>query len=189
VRGGAEGDRDDATDALRRIRANVDETLLILREDGATHDYSLHWHEFLEAVRSRTSPIAAARDVRLDIGGMPGGQVSGRRASLLVLAVFNLVENACDASAPGTTVHVRAERAGDAVVLRVEDEAGGLPPEIEARPFEPSTSRKAGGAGLGLVITRQLVRSAGGVVEFERLPRGTVFRITVPDTLPAPTPP
>jgi signal transduction histidine kinase len=70
--------------------------------------------------------------------------------------------------------------------LEVEDTGIGIPPEVLGRlfaPFEqadPSITRKYGGTGLGLVITRQLALLMGGDAGAESQPGcGSVFWITV----------
>jgi signal transduction histidine kinase len=102
---------------------------------------------------------------------------------LLEHAVVNLLLNACDASAPGDTVVVRADRDGGSVVLVVEDAGAGISPADRERALEPffTTKARGEGTGLGLAIAREIVASHRGAIAFRsREPRGTAVEIRLP---------
>lgn len=72
------------------------------------------------------------------------------------------------------------------VVFEVNDTGIGITPEVSQRLFQPftqgdiSTSRKYGGTGLGLVITKKLVEIMGGKLDFESSPTGSQFKCIIP---------
>lgn len=79
------------------------------------------------------------------------------------------------------------------LIFRVEDTGIGMSQEQIDRLFEPftqadtSTTRKYGGTGLGLVISRRLARMMGGDVFVQSTPDvGSVFTVYIPDLRPAP---
>jgi CheY-like chemotaxis protein len=99
---------------------------------------------------------------------------------------FNLVSNAVKFS-PGKHVHVRLGRDGDWLCFEVEDSGIGMSPEVLSRLFTPfmqadaSTTRRFGGTGLGLTITRKLVEAMGGTITAQStLGTGTTFRVRLP---------
>ncbi len=110
--------------------------------------------------------------------------------SQLVIAVGNLVDNAVVHSLPdagGAEVVVRAMRAGDGVVIEVEDHGVGIPAHEQERIFErfyrvdPGRSRQRGGTGLGLAIVRHVALSHDGTIEVESAPGvGATFRLRLP---------
>ena len=101
------------------------------------------------------------------------------RASLEAV-LRNLVDNALECGAQ--RVDVRAGVDGDRVVIDVEDDGLGISSGNRARVFEPffTTRRDVGGTGLGLPISRSLVRHSGGALELRPARRGASFRITLP---------
>src|SRR5271167_225039 len=98
--------------------------------------------------------------------------------------LMNLLLNAAQATPPGGTITVLAEkvRFADMVELRVRDTGCGIPADILPHVFEPFFSTKRGkGTGLGLSITRNYVRSHGGDIQLESIPgSGTTVRVTLP---------
>jgi signal transduction histidine kinase len=72
---------------------------------------------------------------------------------------------------------------GKRVVCEVIDNGRGVEPQIRSRLFEPfATTREAsGGTGLGLAVSRDLIRAAGGELELVQTgPTGTTFRLRLP---------
>lgn len=65
------------------------------------------------------------------------------------------------------------------VWIRIADNGPGIANKIRARLFDPFISTKSSGLGLGLVISRSIVETHGGVLSVDPSPHG-VFRITLP---------
>ena len=97
----------------------------------------------------------------------------------------NLVENALDAIQQGGEVVVSARCENNRVVVRVVDNGPGIPPDVEKKIFDPFFTTKAigEGTGLGLDISRRIVRTHEGVIEFESRPGRTEFRVLLPAVL------
>ncbi len=98
-------------------------------------------------------------------------------------SVLNLVRNAAEAVATrgGGQVWIRTRGDGDRVLIDVDDDGPGIPPELLDRLFDPFVSTKDGGTGLGLALTHQIIRDHGGTIEVApRAPQGTRFTLALP---------
>jgi len=111
---------------------------------------------------------------------MPGDLTLVADRGQIFRAFSNLLRNAAQAGA--RTVTVRAEAAADTVIVDVEDDGPGLPPEIQDALFKPFKTRPGtGGTGLGMAIAHEIVSAHGGMIELIGTgPSGTHFRITLP---------
>jgi PAS domain S-box-containing protein len=104
--------------------------------------------------------------------------------------IVNLVENAIKFTGRGE-VNVRVERESEkdgreCLHFTVQDTGIGIPVESQTRIFDAfaqadtSTTRRYGGTGLGLTISRRLVEMMGGRIWLESTPgKGTAFHFTV----------
>ncbi len=99
---------------------------------------------------------------------------------------MNLVHNALEAFALGqiderevvVTTSVTPE--GD-VEISVRDNGSGVHPSVMSRMFDPFCSTKPTGTGLGLPISRTIVRAHGGVLEHvPNRPSGACFNVRLP---------
>lgn len=109
--------------------------------------------------------------------------VRGDRVQLQQV-VLNLILNGAEATAnwSGRPLTIRTECCGDEVaLLSVRDAGPGFDPAALERVFEPFYSTKADGMGMGLAITRSIVRAHGGRVWAENLEEGgAMLRVTLP---------
>ncbi len=108
-------------------------------------------------------------------------------AHQLEVALRNLIHNALQHSEPTQTVSVRVRRAGDSVLVEVEDTGEGIPTQAVAHVFERfyrvdgHRGRNTGGAGLGLAIVDAVTRAHGGRTDVRSAPgQGATFRLTIP---------
>jgi len=97
--------------------------------------------------------------------------------------VLNLVRNALAAVSEQGTVRVTVDRTGASARLVVEDDGGGIPPEIRGLVFDPLFTTRAdrGGTGLGLAVVKGIVLDHGGSVGVESEPgEGARFTVVLP---------
>ena len=107
----------------------------------------------------------------------------------LTQIVSNLVSNAIKFTAEGSVRFVAREAEADLWGFDVYDTGIGFAPEAATRIFErfrqedETITRRFGGSGLGLSISRDLARALGGEIEARPLPEGgSVFALTLPLT-------
>ena len=135
-------------------------------------------------------PAYDGRDVSLLIPKVPSPfpSVTGDR-DLLVLAVYNLIENALKFTSGEDSVEVRASEDGQAIVIEVADSGGGIAPEDQPKIFEElyrgTNARSTEGSGLGLALVKRIIALHHGQIHIrssQAEPRGTVFTIRLPVT-------
>lgn len=130
---------------------------------------------------ARQTPSVAPRIHRNFDPGIPLLEADGE---LLERVIFNLINNALQASPEGATVTVKTLAAPGRVELAVIDRGSGVKPEHREQIFNPFFTTKPSGVGLGLAITAKIVDEHGGRISLESEPgRGSTFVVSLP--LPA----
>lgn len=128
------------------------------------------------------SPALRTRHVKLKrTGDMRELRVLGEPIRLEQVLV-NLLQNAVEAVAdhPSPIVELSVEATRREVRIRVRDNGPGLSPKARAGLFKPFNSTKAAGMGLGLVISRDIVREFDGQLTAERsVGEGATFMVTL----------
>ncbi len=171
-----------AVDTTRRLRSMVQEVMAVLRDEAdGKADYPIPLQEVLAAVQKRNRAAADHAGVRIEITGGGDGVLLARTANLAGLVLANLIANAIDASPQGGTIRLNSRPRGADLEILIEDEGQGIPALLRATLFQPVKSTKKDGGGVGLAISRQLARHAGGDLELVRSDAtGTVFCLRMP---------
>lgn len=141
-------------------------------------------HEALDAVR----PAAEAKSIRLTVSIESAAEHLRADPGRLQQVIWNLLSNSIKFTAPGGEVQVTVRRIAAVAEIRVTDTGDGIDPKFLPYVFDrfqqadSSLTRKHGGLGLGLSITRHLVEMHGGTVEAhsEGKGRGATFSVKLP---------
>ncbi len=153
--------------------------------------------DLLQRVTAHATGAAAAGGVTLDVAADPNLVVYGE-PSLLERVFDNLVRNGIQYNHEHGTVSITAtvtprapssagDWVSDEIVIDVRDSGTGIPPEERERVFErfyrldSSRSRRTGGAGLGLAISREIVQLFKGTIRVGDGPGpGTTVEVRLP---------
>ncbi len=149
----------------------IDDLLVLARleadEHGAMTEVDLDDVVRTEAQRPHDVPVRVSIDRPVRINGVPN-QVQR--------AVRNVVDNA--ARHASTVVDVTLDQRDDRAVITVDDDGPGIAEHDRQRVFDrfvrldEARDRERGGAGLGLAIVAEVVRTHGGEVEIGESPTG-----------------
>jgi len=129
------------------------------------------------------------RDIRVEVDVSPAELSVMADDATIGSLLSNLMRNAIDAmqASPQRLLRVEARAHGERVTLTVTDTGPGISADILPRLFEPFVTSKPAGAGLGLglVISAQLVRAAGGTLRASNLDGGgACFSVDLPGAAP-----
>jgi len=129
----------------------------------------LELSEVVGRVVEQFRPLAAARGIGFESSVSDCGITFGD-PERLQQGLANLVSNALKFTPPGGTIAVRCEKQGDEVMVTVTDTGEGIGSQFLPHVFDRfrqadgSRSRRHGGLGLGLAITRDLAELYGGSI-------------------------
>jgi two-component system, OmpR family, sensor histidine kinase ChvG len=202
-----------AVDSLDRVEdAQLRRQLLdvvrqdVLRLDRLINDVGEAARTDAELARARFEPVDLGPLIQNIISGWEARRETGnvriafarpRRDSAVVMgepgrlarAIDNIIDNAISFSPADGLVEVAAIHVGDNIVIRVEDEGPGVPPELREAIFNrfhsvrPESENFGRHSGLGLAIARAIVEGHDGKIEVadrDDAPSGARFTITLP---------
>ncbi len=165
----------------RRIGAITAGLLTFSREAP----FELHSVDVGQLVREAADLVRVpfrTASVQLRIGSGPPAAVRGSQNHLLQVLI-NILLNAKDASAAGSTVSLRWQSAGAEVAIVITDQGAGIPKDALAKIFDPffTTKDVDKGTGLGLAISHGIVERHAGRIEVRSEPgAGAEFSVLLP---------
>jgi len=153
----------DAGEGVRRMRATLDQLLMLARVEGRLPFDEGEWISAEEVVNraiSASAPGAAARIIRSGDGGTAALAVP---PALAVAALRNLIDNALRYSPAESVVEVVTELERDTLRFRVIDRGPGFKPGDHAQAIQRFWRGRGGsGSGLGLAIVDAIATRYGG---------------------------
>jgi signal transduction histidine kinase len=171
-----------------RLYRTIDDLLSISRIESGRVQFQFRPMSPQSIVSCSVDPLRqlfADKDIELTVSvpnDLPPVQAD---AVAINSALTNLLSNALKFTQPGGGVTVSVENGGTNVTFTVADTGPGIPLEFRSRIFEKffrvPTSSGPSGAGLGLAITKNIIESHGGLIDFDCPGSGgTIFRFGVP---------
>jgi PAS domain S-box-containing protein len=185
--------------AARHLLSLINDVLDLSRiESGKLelHPEAFDVGAMVRDVVTTIQPLAEKNANVLEVDCPEGVGVMYADATKVRQSLFNLLSNACKFTEGGTVrLEVRRDADDGWFVFRVIDTGIGMTPEHLGKLFQPfsqvdpSATRRFGGSGLGLVITRHFSRAMGGDIDVESQPGvGSTFTIRLPAAVGAAAP-
>jgi len=145
--------------------------------------------DLIQRRAAQSEVIAREKNITLSTNiaeGLPNANIDGGRIDQVI---SNLISNAIKNTPPDGNINVLASLTEDnqSILISVTDTGEGIPKEHLPHIFErfyrvdEARSRKAGGAGLGLAIAKQMIELQGGKIWVSNTQgEGSTFNFTVP---------
>lgn len=193
----------------KRIRANgtqllhlIDDVLNLSRVEAGKLELSkaqLSVFDFITDVHASATIIVKDKGIEtpLSFDSNVPDQIESDPIRLRQI-IMNLLSNASKFTHTGmirtrVSFNRRAKAEDSRVIIDVEDTGIGIADDLQKKLFKPfaqgdsSITRRFGGAGLGLVLSRGLAVALGGTLELVRSAptRGSLFRLSIPIEIPA----
>jgi len=169
---------------LSAMQAMVREGLELARSMDTTESMQML---DLDSLLDSVCDDAADASQAVTLAGRSGMAILGRPLDLR-RCLGNLIDNAVKY---GREANVTVDRVNGAARIRVRDSGPGIPPNEQARVFDPfyrvetSRSRESGGTGLGLTIARNIAEQHGGKIALaNHADGGLEVTLTLPEYYP-----
>lgn len=168
-----------------RLEALVS-SLLALTQPFRVERETLDLCDWLEARRQMHAEAAAKNAVRIELQcELHAVQDSASAVAFdpqqMARALDNLLFNALAHTGPGGVIELGARRLHNgALQLWVADDGTGIPEELRDSIFEPFTTARPGGTGLGLALVREIVQAHGGKIILAAASQGARFEMELP---------
>ncbi|MDT8902083.1 PAS domain S-box protein [Anaeroselena agilis] len=117
------------------------------------------------------------KTVKTDLAEIPSLPLDEKEIRQLII---NLARNGLDAMPPGGTLTIRTFCEEDQIILSVQDQGRGIPPDLADKIGTPFFTTKEYGVGLGLAVCYSIAARHNAAVSFDSGAGGTTFTVTFP---------
>ncbi len=135
----------------------------------------------VEAIESFVLPEAERQQVDIVTHLDRSIQLISVDPDLIRQALLNIIRNALQAMPDGGTLTIQTRSEPGDFIIEFIDTGDGMDVGVQSRIFDGFFSTRPGGTGIGLALTRQIVRLHGGDVKCDSAPgRGSRFVVALP---------
>jgi signal transduction histidine kinase len=139
----------------------------------------LHLNEVVGNAARSLEGACAAKKLSLQVQLAAASDMIQGNSMQLEQALLNLLLNAVEATPSGGAITIQCNNEAGKVRIEVRDSGPGIPADDLERIFESFYTTKSRGSGLGLGITRRIVRDHDGTLEAANAPDGgALFTLT-----------
>ena len=172
-----------------RLLMLIDDILDISKIEMGELSYDFHLMDvrrFLEEVVRVIETYARQHDVKLVLKRYCNDVFINADHDRMMQVMYNLLSNAIKFSPQNGKVTISMECIDEGVKISIADSGPGIPKEFQGvlfdrfTQYDSSDSRRTGGTGLGLNITKALIEKHHGKIDFETGKDGTTFYIILP---------
>lgn len=183
------GDVESLDVALRQLALTEEhlQRFLVAGQPEQLKRVACRLDEIVETAVQLVEPACRHRKVELTVAPRAAGDEAATHGRLeadpeqLRHVLMNLILNAVEAAGAGGWVRVEhGDEPDGRCHLRVLDSGAGPSADFVERLFEPFSTTKPEGVGLGLAVARQVAELHGGSLTFARLHGATCFELTLP---------
>lgn len=157
------GELERAVDGCGDLSAMVRDVLSTLRRETVSPEVVAYPEPIVERAIRRTLDISRPVEIRLTSTLPPGTALRGR-GSFLYRAVANLLGNAARHATGRVEVTLSREEENGMLVVAVEDDGPGIPPQQREEVLRPLVRGRTGGTGLGLSSVVWTMAQLGGTL-------------------------
>ncbi len=170
-----------AREATNRMVEMIQEIVQVIREEDSTASYEITLEEICEIVLNKLRESNQSEQLEVINENIGEITFSSHEGNVIILILNNLIKNAIEAISSKNMIALHCFQTPDSVEIRVKDTGPGIPENIKDSLFQPCISSKPQGAGIGLVISRQLGKHISAELSLEYTGiEGTCFLLKLP---------
>lgn len=162
-------------DEVDRVNDIITEFLDIAKDKPEKLEYC-NLNPLIEAILPllESRALKEGKSIILKLSGVSNIKVDKNEIRQLLL---NLINNSLDAMDSGNSVHIITKEENERVVLSIQDEGCGIPPELLDDIATPFITTKDQGTGLGVPICFSIANRNNAKIDYRSSPAGTTFNI------------
>jgi signal transduction histidine kinase len=174
------------TDGSKRIQQIVEDLRNFLRRNASDMNQSVDVNSVLRSAISLLSNMITKSTSHFSVRYGEKLPTLKGNSHRLEQVIINLIQNACQALPDirrGISLSTSFDEKTSSIVVKVQDEGIGIPPEVLPHIADPffTTKSLSGGIGLGLSISSRIIKEHGGELTFTSEPeKGTIVEMILP---------
>lgn len=137
--------------------------------------------ELLNGIITLEKQVAASRGVTIQSELPSEDIITQLDPDLIEQVLINLIKNAIEALESGGEIRINLIKSMNEVSIEIADNGPGIPQDILENIFVPFYTTKKEGSGIGLSLSRQIIRKHHGDIQVStEINKGTTFTVSLP---------